>query len=214
MLTMPQLYTIAETKNKTNEHFGISSTEFTIRFDNLASEKHDSSTDQIQILYKCFEDLFKDLIGSFGENTLVRIVFIMESLDAPISLPFVRCNLLSVDMFFDAVENVLQSKQVIDLSSEDVTVYVVKIDMPSLGGKGRRNFRMDAWIKSSKSIVFTEREGYNLCMAKAICIGMAFLEGNMEKYKQYLNNTRCKGTRNQLFKDAVTLQQTVGVELG
>ncbi|GBM60570.1 hypothetical protein AVEN_235740-1 [Araneus ventricosus] len=106
---------------------------------------------------------------------------------------------MSVESFLGRVLHVLQSKEEVKLD-EGFTVNNVIIRRPVGGGRNRRVFIPEEdRIRKSSVIHITNKDNLNVCCAKAILLGKAFLENDPQL------NTLRKQSCDLLTRKAVPL---------
>jgi hypothetical protein len=129
-----------------------------------------------------------------NERDKIRVVFFHDSLDRPISIPFVTKSTLSPENLLSNFEHVAQSYKTVKLNeSNSLKATVVIARLPSGGGRSRKNNKnlhqqennlseLELYYLKKKSIKIVYNQD-NLCALRAILIGQAYADGDKNAYK-------------------------------
>ncbi|GBM88632.1 hypothetical protein AVEN_182806-1 [Araneus ventricosus] len=116
--------------------------------------------------------MFTKATANLEPQDLIRLVLMSEQ------TYLMRVSDMSVESFLGRVLHVLQSKEEVKLD-EAFTVNNVIIRRPVGGGRNRRVFIPEEdRIRKSSVIHITNKDDLNVCCAKAILLGKAFLEND------------------------------------
>ena len=151
-------------------------------------------------LHQAFKDLLEQGMQDFAKEEAVGRVHINHpDLHKPIIVPPQPLEKLNPEAVMDAVQNVLQSKENLNVAEGfEVNLGVAKM---MHGGKGVPITNVSSNRISKRSLVSINNEDY-LCLARSIAVGIAFnlLQGASEKDRpsmlKHYNNMR-KGDRNR-----------------
>jgi len=203
---------------KYSRKFNHKTTNYNLKFINLPADFQ-----QLQdILYEAISYTLQYLFGSITRTDFVRLVINHESLQMPISFPYMRNGDLNVEDVMTAITLVSQSKRSLKLDSNlDITASTLVI--PS--GNGRKshiyesrvqskakNSRLVAQLYSKYSVVTIDAT--DMCAFRSIVVGMAFIKS--KKDPAYKNDYRAlrDSNRNRQAIEAFNLARAVGLYYG
>ena len=133
----------------------------------------------VAYLRDILDHILQNILTYVDPRDFVRLVITSPDglLQTPISIPFLRCDNLTVDRIMDYIEKIVQSAFRWLLEGRfNVTLYHVK--MPRGGsyriqGRGKRGITaVHEYLKTKKSVVTIENKYDKLCMARAIAISL------------------------------------------
>ena len=150
-------------------------------------------------LHQAFKDLLEQGMQDFAKEEAVGRVHINHpDLHKPIIVPPQPLEKLNPEAVMDAVQNVLQSKENLNVAEGfEVNLGVAKM---MHGGKGVPITNVSSNRISKRSLVSINNEDY-LCLARSIAVGIAFnlLQGASEKDRplmlKHYNNMRKRGQK-------------------
>jgi len=148
------------------------------------------------------ENLFKDLHSKFTQNLderdQIRMVFFHDSLNQPISLPFMESSELTPNLIMTKFENVVQSYKNVTVDYNNSFMAIVQIAKIYSGGNNKRKLNNENEAnKKSKLSIYENKNSIkkvynndNLCALRAILIAKAYLEKDPNRYK-FTNSLSC-----------------------
>ncbi len=170
-------YTISEVRQVKSKKFRTTAVDYSVSFNDL---KDLDLIQEYERTQKIFDKLLNDVTSGMDEGDLIRFVLRSEQLDKPISLPFMPISRLTPERVFSQIERVVQSHQDFRLD-ESVIVDIVHVEMPQGTGKRKRdNIDLESYLESKRSVVRIRNKD-NLCLARALVVGIA----NVDKDKRY-----------------------------
>ena len=200
-------YSIETRKKHHSKKFGLTATDHIVRFNNVL---HDvdllESHERTQTI---FHHLLADVTRDMAKKDQVRFVLRSEQLDTPISIPFLPLEQLTTERIFSQIERVIQSNQDFRLN-DTVTVDIIHVVTPEGRGKSKvkhTTLNIREYLKKKGSVI-TINNTDNLCLARALSVGVARIEKD-PKYDQI----RKSGGHIQLQR-ALDLHQAANVPLG
>ena len=118
-----------------------------------------------------FDDLLQRGFEDFEEGDVGRIYVNHPALQKPVVVPPRPLNEMNHDVIMEAVENVLQSEENLDVTDGfDVQLGVARIERGGTNGRPITNVQ-DARF-SKRAIVAIKNED-SLCLARALAVGIA-----------------------------------------
>ena len=143
-----------------------------------------------------FERLIDSLIEKFGSDAVCRIFIDSANLEKEIVIPVTRITEMNYQLIFQYVDKVLQSAGHIPIDDTlSINVALARL----IAGSGRKQvLNVGTDLKFKRSCVVIQNED-NLCLARAIVVGVAHLKYQQDKSlkKEYdrLRNSRTHSQR-------------------
>ena len=124
---------ITQTKSAHNNKFNCTLTTYKIGFSqNLSS--FGAAIDDIKL---AFENLTEEFSSQMGPHDKIRIVLYHDSLERPISIPFLKKTNLTSQVLVDSFERVAQSHKEVQINqNNNLRAHVIIVRLPS--GSGRK----------------------------------------------------------------------------
>ena len=199
-------YEIENVKKQYSKKFRMTSTNHTIRFNNVI-DNIDLLESQ-QRTYAIFHHLLEDVTTDMNPNDQVRFVLRSDQLQTPISIPFCSLEELTTEKVLSNIERVVQSNEEFRLN-DTVTIDLIHVEMPQGRGKSkvkRTTYDIREYLKQKKSIISINNKD-DFCLARALAVAIARIE-NDPQYNQIRNS------RNHIQLDrALDLHQVANVPL-
>lgn len=185
-------YTLNERSRKINRRFQTEEISFTARINPSQIPIQYSNqflSGAITFLKMIFEALLVETTKNLEEEDFIRICIFSDNLDKPISTCLIHVKNMTVEFLLATIMKVLQSKDSIPVDDESLRFDILTVKNPRGGGK-RKLSSIDTNCLKKKSIVTIPTTSDNLCCARAIIVGKAFLE----KHPQYktIRDGRCQ----------------------
>ena len=119
---------ITQTKSVHNNKFNSTMTPYKIGFSqNMSSFR--AAFDEIKL---AFENLTNEFSSRMGPHDKIRIVLYHDSLERPISIPFLKKSDMTPQVLIDSFERVAQSHKEVQLNeNNDLTAHVIIARLPS-----------------------------------------------------------------------------------
>ena len=188
-----------------SKKFGMTATDHKVRFNNVLADR--DLLESIESTHKIFHYLLDEVTEGMNPKDQVRFILRSEQLDSPISLPFMPLEQLTVERVYAQIEKVVQSNQDFRLN-DTVTIDINHVAMPEGSGRTRRTLPNIRDHLNSKGSVICINNFDNLCLARALVVGIANIE-NDPKYKQIKRSDRPVQQQR-----ALDLHQAANVPLG
>ncbi|CAF0922243.1 unnamed protein product [Brachionus calyciflorus] len=187
---------ITQTKSVHNNKFNSTMTTYKIGFSqNMSSFR--AAFDDIKL---AFENLTNEFSSRMGPHDKIRIVLYHDSLERPISIPFLKKTDITPQVLIDSFERVAQSHKEVQLNeNNNLTAHVIFERLPSGSGRKIMNLkkRQSPYTKKKERIKvtndttnefqrFCENQPYvipvfnndNLCALRSIIIGKAYADNH------------------------------------
>ncbi len=202
--TEERFYTINKVRQVKSKKFRTTAMNYSVSFNGLEDMDPVQESVNVRII---FDQLLNDVTGGMEESDMVRFVLRTEQLDKPISLPFMPVSRLTPERAFSQIERVVQSHQEFRLD-ESVIVDIVHVEMPQGSGKRKRdNIDLESYLESKRSVVRIRNKD-DLCLARALVVAIAKVDGD-RRYKLLVSHRRpAQG------KAASELHERAGVPFG
>ena len=142
-----------------------------------------------------------------NEKDQTRFVLRSTQLDTPISLPFMPVLQLTPEHIFSQLERVIQSNQDFRLN-DTVVVDIIHVEAPQGSGRKKRTILNIGEFLHKKRTVITIQNNDNLCLARALVVGIAKIEKD-PRYKSLINSRKTVQERK-----ARELHEAANVPLG
>ena len=200
-------YVKESVKKTKSKKFGMTATDYTLRFNNTVTEL--DLIESYQRTQAIIEHLLNDVTGGMNEQDQVRFVLRSDQLDTPISMPFMSVAQLTPERVFSQIERVIQSNRDFRLN-DTVTVDIIHVESPRGGGRSKRKrdiLNIKEYLHQKKNII-TIQNNNNLCLARALVVAIAKIEKD-PRYK-YLIRAGNKAQE----KKARELHAAANVSLG
>ena len=183
----------------------MSATDYTIRFNNVVNDL--DLLESHERVQKIFEHLLNDVTEDMDERDQVRFVLRSDQLDTPISIPFIPVLQLTPERVFSQIERVVQSNRDFRLN-DTVTVDIIHVEAPQGSGRSKRTTLNIKEYLHKKGSVITIKNNDNLCLARALVVGVAKIE-NAPNYR-----TLIRSDKRIQEKEAKKLHAAANVPLG
>lgn len=162
----------------------------------------------IDITRKLFHVIFEKATADLEPQDLIRFILMSDALDKPISTCLMRVSDITPETFLIKVMNVLQSKDEVRLD-EGFNVNIMIIRRPVGGGRTRRVLIPDHSRIDKRSIIqISNEDNLNVCCAKAILLGKAYIGRDPEL------NTLRRQDCNLLTRKALKLHSDLSIKEG
>ena len=199
-------YEIENVRKQYSKKFRMTSTNHTVRFNNVLDNVDLLETQQRT--YAIFHHLLEDVTTDMNPNDQVRFVLRSDQLQTPISIPFCSLEELTTEKVLSNIEKVVQSNEEFRLN-DTVTIDLVHVEMPQGSGKSnvkRTTYDIREYLKQKKSIISINNKD-DFCLARALAVAIARIEKDLQ-YNQIRNS------RNHIQLDkALDLHQAANVPL-
>ena len=169
-----------------SEKFGMTGTDHKVRFNNVLADR--DLLESIEATHKIFHHLLEEVTEGMNPNDQVRFILRSEQLETPISLPFMTLEQLTTERVYAQIEKVVQSNQDFRLN-DTVTIDINHVAMPEGSGKTRRTLPNIRDHLKSKGSVISINNFDDLCLARALVVGIANIE-NDPKYDHIRKSNR------------------------
>ncbi|CAF1068563.1 unnamed protein product, partial [Brachionus calyciflorus] len=189
-------YFITQTKNEHNSKFNCTLSTYKIGFSqNLSS--FSAAINEIKMVFESLTNLFR---SQMGDHDKIRIVLYHDSLERPISIPFLRKSVLTSQVLIDRFERVAQSHKEVQINqNNNLSAHVIIARLPSGSGRKMVNLKKRQTpytnqkdrpkIKSdtnnefqkfceNQSFIIPVFNNDNLCALRAILIGKAYADNH------------------------------------
>ena len=197
---------------RTNKKFKANVVDYTVSF-----PTHNELTPLIDALPRAsslFQRIVDDMIRDASDHDMIRLVFNTPKLDKPVSLPFVRKDQLSHDVFMQKLEATLQSHEEITLD-ETVAFNVIHMEMPVGGKRNRRKCSdYDELLKTMRCVLRINNNTDNdrMCCARAIVTMIAKIENHPQKRSIQRGTRLQRQMARQLHEAAgIPIEQLCGI---
>lgn len=139
-----------------------------------------SIDETLHILYYVLQGILHDLLGHLPDNAYARVVilspdFSADETDVPISTSMQKKELITPELIFSLIENIVQSKKRFVIEN-DLTFYVIHTTLPQGEGKRKKNCLQ---LRDKKSVVAVCEEDDSLCLARSIVLGITSHESGI-----------------------------------
>ena len=195
-------YEIVGTKERISKKFSTTIKDTELHFNNVVENM--DLIDERNRTYAIIQQLVDDVTEGVKDRDKIHFVLRSDQLESPIVLPFMPRAQFTPERVFAAVERVVQSNREFRLN-DTVRVNVWHVDMPEGGsGKSRKNRTEPNVTKYlySKNTVITIKNHDDLCLARALVVGIARAE-NASNYCYLRNDDRAQEIRaRKLHADA------------
>jgi len=199
-------YNIVKTSSATNKKFNCTQITYNLAFSNNSK----SFTDAYNDIMGAFEALCAEFVNQMGDKDKIRIIIFHDSLQRPISTPFLNKHFVNSYNLMTNFEHVAQSYKTVKLNeNSNFKVDVVIARLPSGSGKKRlhlkkvqktyikkrdrlnlnmKNTEMYCLLKPSiKNVINND----NYCALRAIIMAKAFLDrANQLKSRYSIDNLK------------------------
>ena len=163
-------YTLRQIASRNVRKFNTTATDYLLSL-------HVQSEDQPLLDQRgnIFDSLVDEMTAGMADNDLVRFVLQSQSLDYPISLPFMPRHEMNAERIMGEVQRVLQSNIQVSLQS-GMQVHVVHVGMPQGGVASRKRkhygFELAKFLDNKKSVLRIQNKD-SLCLARAFVTDIA-----------------------------------------
>ena len=181
-------YEIENVRKQYSKKFRMTSTDHTIRFNNVL-DNIDLLESQ-QRTYTIFHHLLEDVTTDMNPNDQVRFILRSDQLQTPISIPFCSLEELTTEKVLSYVEKVVQSNEEFRLN-DTVSIDIIHVEMPQGSGKSRvkrTTYDIREYLKKKKSVISINNKD-DFCLARALAVAIARIEKD-PKYDLIKNSTR------------------------
>ena len=181
-------YEIENVKKQYSKKFRMTSTNHTIRFNNVL-DNIDLLESQ-QRTYTIFHHLLEDVTTDMNPNDQVRFILRSDQLQTPISIPFCSLEELTTEKVLSNIEKVVQSNEEFRLN-DTVSIDLIHVEMPQGSGKSRvkrTTYDIREYLKKKKSVIPINNKD-DFCLARALAVAIARIEKN-PKYVQIRDSRR------------------------
>ncbi|CAF1132843.1 unnamed protein product [Brachionus calyciflorus] len=187
---------ITQTKSTHNHKFNCTLVTYKIGF----SQNLSSFGAAIEDIKLAFENLTNQFISQMGTHDKIRIVLYHDSLERPISIPFLKKTDLTSQVLLDSFERVIQSHKEVQINeNNNLTAHVIIARLPSGSGRKMVNLkkRKTPYTKTKDCVrvqsdttnefqKFCENKRFiipvfnndKLCALRAIIIGKAYADNH------------------------------------
>ncbi|KAG1672403.1 hypothetical protein GQR58_015995 [Nymphon striatum] len=150
---------------------------------------YDDFSQAIDALYELFDRVFKVATENMHPEHLMRICIEHQVLQTPIVAPLMPISQMTANIVIDSVERVLQSDKCITFDNT-LKITIALVDMPKGGARLHiTDLEIAGSIRLKKSLIeITAKD--NMCLARAIVIGMAALKDKALYEKLRRDNSR------------------------
>ena len=176
-------YVIERVKEVKSSKFRMTSTDYTVRFNNTLSEL--DLIESYERTQEIFEHLLNDVTAGMNEKDQVRFVLRSTQLETPISLPFMPVQQLTPEHVFSQLERVIQSNQDFRLN-DTVKVDIIHVVAPEGSGRKKRTVLDIGEFLHKKRAVITILNNDDLCLARALVVAIAKIEKD-PRYKSLVD---------------------------
>ena len=181
-------YEIENVKKQYSKKFRMTSTNHTIRFNNIL-DNIDLLESQ-QRTYTIFHHLLQDVTTDMNPNDQVRFILRSDQLQTPISIPFCSLEELTTEKVLSNIEKVVQSNEEFRLN-DTVSIDLIHVEMPQGSGKSRvkrTTYDIREYLKKKKSVIPINNKD-DFCLARALAVAIARIEKD-PKYVQIRDSRR------------------------
>ena len=181
-------YEIENVKKQYSKKFRMTSTNHTIRFNNVL-DNIDLLESQ-QRTYAIFHHLLEDVTTDMNPNDQVRFILRSDQLQTPISIPFCSLEELTTEKVLSNIEKVVQSNEEFRLN-DTVSIDLIHVEMPQGSGKSRvkrTTYDIREYLKKKKSVIPINNKD-DFCLARALAVAIARIEKD-PKYVQIRDSRR------------------------
>ena len=181
-------YEIENVKKQYSKKFRMTSTNHTIRFNNVL-DNIDLLESQ-QRTYTIFHHLLEDVTTDMNPNDQVRFILRSDQLQTPISIPFCSLEELTTEKVLSNIEKVVQSNEEFRLN-DTVSIDLIHVEMPQGSGKSRvkrTTYDIREYLKKKKSVIPINNKD-DFCLARALAVAIARIEKD-PKYVQIRDSRR------------------------
>jgi hypothetical protein len=165
-------YDMHKTKEVYINKFNTKASTYTVSFKDLEVEGLHSI---LQTLQRMFQAILDDVTLFSKSKDLIQISIQCPELDFPVTLPFMRKELLTAELLLSEIERVLQSYEEFVLDNT-LEIAVTHVGMPDGGSwKGGRFVNLERLLKAKQCIIQIKNKD-TLCCARAIVTAKARLD--------------------------------------
>ena len=168
-------YRIKPVREHYSQKFKMASKHYGVRFNNVLHNV--DLLESRNRTYGIFDHLIKDVTKGMNPNDQVRFVLSSNQLQTPIALPFCPLEELTTEKVLAHVEKVVQSNEEFRLDNT-VNIDVIRVEMPQGSGRSRLKryiVNIRDYLKKKGSVI-TINNSDNLCLARALVVGIARIE--------------------------------------
>lgn len=164
----PKAYSIDERESRSFKNI-IRETTFRARFNQ--EKQTEKIKDFLPEIRNMFEEMLERAVNDFNGQDLGRVYITHPDLRKPIVVPPRTLEHLTAEAIMEAIENVLQSEEDLSVSSE----MEIQIGVASLqrGAARKPITNIERDIKNKHSIVKINNTKDNMCLARALIVGVA-----------------------------------------
>ena len=179
-------FEIVDKRSYHSKKFDMTATDYKIRFNNVLAGR--DLLESIETTHKIVRHLLEEVTEGMNPKDQVRFILRSDQLDSPISLPFMALEQLTTERVYAQIEKVVQSNQDFRLN-DTVTIDINHVPMPEGSGKTKRTLpNIRDHLKSKGSVVCINNFD-DLCLARALVVGIANIEKD-PKYDQVKKSNR------------------------
>ena len=163
-------YTLREVMKRKVRKFNTTGTDY-----HLTLNPQSHGTPLMDQLGEIFDSMVDEMTTGMADNDLVRFVLQSQSLDYPISLPYMPRHELNAERIMGEVQRVLQSNENVNLE-DGMHFHLVHVGMPQGGvavpKRKHYGFKLSKFLDAKRCVIRIRNKDV-LCLARALVRDMA-----------------------------------------